>query len=110
VKYLTVQEITYTGPGSCEDRFDPIMEALLAIEENDPAIIDPDIAADVSTGRVDIQMIVDAADPAAAMVKAQAALRAAIHAIGDATPGWETTAAVMHVAPAGKSDRLFTSA
>jgi hypothetical protein len=67
VKYLTVQEITYTGPGSCDARFAPLMEALLAIEENDPAVTDPDIAADVSTGRVDIQMIVDAADPAAAM-------------------------------------------
>jgi hypothetical protein len=35
---------------------------------------------------VDIQMILDADDPAVAMVKALATLCAAIHAIGDATP------------------------
>jgi hypothetical protein len=51
---------------------------------------------------------VDADDPAGAMVKALATLRAAIHAIGDATPGWETKTAVMHVAPANAADRLLT--
>jgi hypothetical protein len=53
-------------------------------------------------------MIVDAEDPAVAMVKALATLRAAIHALGDATPGWETATAVMHVAPANAADRLLT--
>lgn len=67
-------------------------------------------AADFATGRVDVQMIVDADDPAAAMVKALASLRSAIHAIGDATPGWETSTAVMHVAPADAADRLLASA
>jgi hypothetical protein len=83
------------------------MEALLDLEAVDDAITDPDLAADLSTGCVDIQMIVDADDPAVAMVKALATLRAAIHAIGDATPGWETTTAVMHVAPAHAADRLL---
>jgi hypothetical protein len=55
---------------------------------------------------VDIQMIVDADDPAAAMVKASATLHAAIRASGDTAPGWETTTAVMHVAPAHAADRL----
>ncbi|MGH3266098.1 MAG: hypothetical protein ACRDNS_29360, partial [Trebonia sp.] len=93
----------------CEPRLDPLMEALLDLEEADAAISDPDIAADVSTGCVDVQMTVDADDPAAAMVKALATLRAAIHAIGDATPGWETATAVMHVAPADAADRLLAT-
>jgi hypothetical protein len=108
MKYLTIQEIHCVGPDSCGQRVDPLMEALLDLEAVDDAITDPDLAADLSTGRVDIQMIVDAGDPAEAMVKALAAVRAAIHAIGDATPGWETTTAVMHVAPANAADRLLT--
>jgi hypothetical protein len=79
------------------------------LEVVDAAITDPDLAADLGTGFMDVQMIVDADDPAAAMVKALATLRAAIHAIGDATPGWETTTAVMHVAPADAADRLLTA-
>ena len=108
MKYLTIQEIQCVSPGSCEERIDPLLEALLDLEAVDDAITDPDLAADLSTGCVDVQMIVDAEDPAEAMVKALATLRAAIHAIGDATPGWETTTAVMHVAPANAADRLLT--
>jgi len=86
------------------------MDALLDIEDVDPAISDPDLAADLSSGHVDVQMTVEAADPAVAMVKALATLRSAIHAIGGATPGWETTTAVMHAAPADAADRLLDPA
>jgi hypothetical protein len=82
------------------------MDALLDLEEADAAVEDPDLAADISTGHIDVQMLIEADDPAAAMVKALATLRAAIHAIGDATPGWETTNAVMHVAPADAAERI----
>ena len=109
MKYLTVQEVRCVGPVSCSPSLDPLMEALLDLEEADAAITDPDLAADMTTGCVDVQMIVDADDPAAAMVKALATLRAAIHAIGGATPGWETSTAVMHVAPADAADRLTAS-
>ena len=107
MKYLTVQEIACVVPTACGERVEPLMEALLDLEAADPVVEDPDLAADVSTGHVDVQMIVEADDPAAAMVKALATLRAAIHAIGDATPGWETASAVMHVAPADEPDRLL---
>jgi hypothetical protein len=86
------------------------MEALLDLEESDPAIEDPDLASDIAIGCVDVQMIVDATDPAEAMVKAHTTLRTAIHQIGDGTPGWETNTAVMHVAPADSADRLLSSA
>lgn len=107
MKYLTVQEIRCEGPGTCEPRLDPLMNALLDLEEADAAITDPDLATDLSTGRIDVQITVDADDPAAAMVKALATIRAAIHSIGDATPGWETATAVMHVAPADAADTLL---
>jgi hypothetical protein len=109
MKYLTVQEVQYVGPATCEPRLELLMDALLDLEEADATVTDPDLAADIATGRVDVQMIVDADDPAAAMVKALATLRAAIHAIGDATPGWETATAVMHVAPADAGYRLLTT-
>jgi hypothetical protein len=107
VKYLTVQEVTYMGSGSFEPRLGPLMDALLALEAADAAIEDPDVTADLSSGLLDVAMIVDGDDPAAAMVRALATLRAAIHAIGDATPGWQTASAVMHVAPADAAEQLL---
>jgi hypothetical protein len=109
MKYLTVQEVSCDDAAAFEARVDRLMEALLGIEAAGGAIIDPDVAADLSKCRLDVQMLVEAADPAEAMVKALATLRAAIHAIGDATPGWETTTAVMHVAPADAPERLLAS-
>jgi hypothetical protein len=100
MKYLTIQEIQCVGPDSCEERIDPLMEAPLDLEAIDDAITDPDLAADLSAGRVDVQIIVDAQDPAVAMAKALATLSAAIHMIGPATPGRMTTTAVIRVAPA----------
>jgi hypothetical protein len=75
------------------------MEALLRLEAADSAIEDPDLAADPGTGCVDVQMTVEAPDPAAAMVKALATLRAAIQAIGGTGSSWETTSAIVHAAP-----------
>jgi hypothetical protein len=100
VKYLTVQEVTCEDRPAFGVRLDPLMEALLRLEAADGAIEDPDLAADLGTGHVDVQMTVEAADPAAAMVQALATLRAAIRAIGGSDSGWETTAAFVHAAPA----------
>lgn len=100
MKYLTVQEVTCENRPTFGVRLDPLMEALLRLEAADGAIEDPDLAADLGTGHVDVQMTVEAADPAAAMAKALATLRAAIHAIGGTDSGWETTAAFVHAAPA----------
>jgi hypothetical protein len=100
VKYLTVLEVTCTDAAAFGVRLDPLMEALLGLEAADSAVEDPDLAADLGTGRVDVQMTVEAPDPAAAMVKALATLRAAIHAIGGIGSGWETTSAIVHAASA----------
>ena len=110
MKYLTVQEVTCPGAPAFGARLDALMEALLSLEAADSAIEDSDLTADLTSCSVDIEMMVEAADPAAAMVKAQATLREAIRAIGEATPGWETTWAVMHVTPAEAPEPLLTSA
>jgi hypothetical protein len=106
MKYLTVQQIRCADPDVLPDRLDPLMEELLGLEACDKAIEDPDLAADVSTGQVDVQMIIEADDPPAAMAKAFATVRTAIHAMGDATPGWETVNVVMLVAPVDAAERL----
>lgn len=110
MKYLTVLEVACSDPNTFGARLDPLMEALLSLEDADSTIEDPELAADLGTCRVDVQMTVAAADPAAALVKALAVLRAAIRTIGDAIPGWETTSAVMHVAPAETPEALAISA
>ena len=98
-QYFTVQQVKCTGPDGCESRLEPLMDALLDLEDADETITDPDIAADTSVGRVDVQMTVEAADTLEAAVKARTVLRSAIHAIGDSTPGWETATATLHVTP-----------
>jgi hypothetical protein len=110
VKYLTVQEVTCTDPAAFGVRLDPLMDALLRIEADDSAIEDPDLGADLGTGCVDVQMTVEAPDPAAAMVIALATLRTAIHASGGSDPVWETTSAIMHVEPAELPERPRASA
>lgn len=111
MKYLTIQQTQYTGPlDDFDARVEDLAEALHNLEDVDPTIEDPDLAARLTDGYVDAQMTVEADDPAEAMSKALCVLRAAIHAIGDATPRWETARAIMHVAPADESDRLFPEA
>jgi hypothetical protein len=86
------------------------MEALLCAEDSNPAIIEPDITADISSGDVEVRMTIVADDPVAAMSVAVATLRVAISATGDAASGWETAASVMHVAPADAADSLLVAA
>ncbi len=97
-EYLVTQHIAATGDLT-DEHMSKLMDALLDVESTDQAITDPDLTATLSTGRVDVQMTVAADDPAEAATKALCAVRSAIHAIGGATPGWETKHAAMHIAP-----------
>lgn len=107
--YLVIQEVKYLGTLT-EGRLEKLMDALIGVEDSDPTIADPDLAARMGSSEVDIQMTVEAEDPADAATKALCALRTAIHVIGGATPGWETASAIMRIAPSEESDRLFTDA
>jgi hypothetical protein len=109
MEWMTVQEVRFSGAAYCGPCLAPVMEALLRAEDSNPAIIDPDITADISSGDLEVRMTIVADDPVAAMSIAIATLRAAISAAGNA-PGWETAASVMHVAPADAADSLLVAA
>jgi hypothetical protein len=109
VKFYTEMELR--AEGAIDDaRFDALADALYELDGSDPAVSDADLTAQLEDGRVTASLVVEADDPAAAATKALCAVRTAIHAIGDATPGWETATGVMRIAPADESDRLFTPA
>ncbi len=109
MKFYAEFELDAAGPIP-EEMFDALADALYDLEAGDEDIEDTDLGASLADGRATVTMTVDAGDPALAGTKALAAVRAAIHAIGGATPGWETDRGVMRVAPADAADRLFTSA
>ncbi len=106
MRFVTIQEI-HLGPSSCGPRLAPLMTALLDLEAADDSVTDPDLTADITTGYVEVELTVEAEDAIGAITKAVTTLRAAIHAIGDATPGWETATAAMHVTPEDTADTLL---
>jgi hypothetical protein len=120
-----VRAATLTGPGTAtvfapahtpagaaravwgpldDARFDALADALYDLDGSDPAIEDIDLTASLADRRAVVSMTVDADDPAQAGTKAFCTIRAAIHAIGDATVGWhgETARSVMRIGPAGR--------
>jgi hypothetical protein len=85
-KYETTHSLIYGGPLSEFDAdTDRLYEALLRLE----GIEDPDLAAVLATGDVDVILILEADTFEDAVCKGICDLRAAIHEIGGATPGWE---------------------
>lgn len=83
-----------------EARFDALADAVYELDVSDPDLSDTDLGASLDERWATVSMTVDAADQAEAGTKALCAARAAIHAIGDGTPRWETARGTMLVAPA----------
>jgi hypothetical protein len=108
VRFYTEIELDAVGPIT-EARFDAFAEALYELDAIDPAIGNTDLGASLAVGRATVTMTVDARDPAEAGTKALCAVRAALHAIGDVTHGWEAARGVMRVAPTDASDRLHAA-
>jgi hypothetical protein len=103
-------ELGLTADGAIDDsRFDALADALYELDAADPDLSDTDLGASLAKGWATVSMTVDAADQAEAGTKALCAARAAIHAMGDGTPGWETSRGTMLVAPADASDRLYAT-
>jgi hypothetical protein len=71
-----------------EERFDALADALANPDAADPTIDGTDLGASLADGRATVSMSVEATDQAGAAAKTVCTVRAAIHAIGDATPGW----------------------
>lgn len=96
-------EMQLRGSGLFDDRcFDALADALADLDDVDTAVEDTDLTASLSEGWVIVAMVVTADDPADAIRKTVATVRAAIQRIGDATPGWEriTDLAPLAVRPA----------
>jgi len=110
VEWMTVQEVRFSGVAYCEPCLAPLMEALLRAEESSPAVVDPDVTTDISSGDVEVRMTIVADDPVAAMSMAIDTLRTAIAATGEAASAWDTSASVMHVARADAADSLVSAA
>jgi hypothetical protein len=109
MEWMTVQEVRFTGAAYCGPCLAPLMAALLRAEDASPAVLGPDITADITSGDVEVRMTIMADDPVAAMTVAAATLRAAIRDAGSAASGWEPAASVMHVAPADASASLVVA-
>lgn len=88
MKWYAEMRLLGSGPLS-DDRFDALADALAEIDEADPAIEDADLTASMAAGWVTASLVVDADGPEDAVRKVIATIRAAIHQVGDLTPGWE---------------------
>lgn len=76
-----------TTSGDFESHFLAVMDALL----DEPGALDPDIAAELATGKIKICMAVDAATSREALDRALLVTRSAIHQAGGFTPDWDKT-------------------
>lgn len=87
---------------------DSLYRELLDTEERDEGagIVDPDMSANLTQQTVDVEMIVVKDDPMSAHLCAATALRAAAHAVGIGTPGWEVDIATMTAEVHALSDLL----
>lgn len=86
VRYLTVVELAVTG--ATDDLPAHVMEIADALHDLHD-IVDPDLDGSFTQGTLDVSMIIEANDLTDAVKRSLAAVRAAIHAAGGATPGWE---------------------
>ena len=89
------------GSPFSDEHFDQLADALYELDAADPALADIDVTASLAEGDFFVAMTVDADDLAAAIHKAIAAFRTAMHEVGYGTPGWERPVASM-VASAGQ--------
>lgn len=61
------------------------------------AVLDSAVSSDAELGIVTIEVTVEAEDLDDGIARAMAAMRAAIHAVGDATPGWPSHKDIMEM-------------
>jgi hypothetical protein len=87
MRYRTLHQLTYVGDLAGFDEWtDRLYEALLDLAD----IENQDLTATLSTGEVDIVMIVEANDFIDAVRTSICDLRTTLHAIGCGTQGWDS--------------------
>lgn len=100
MRFATLQRvkcITEVTPADFNAHLEEVMTELSKLEK--AGVNDIDVGANLATRRVDVSMWVEAADQAEAVWRSLATLRAALHAVGAATHGWDTAGAEVEVRP-----------
>jgi hypothetical protein len=86
VRYQAVVEVVTTGSEDDLRTYVPrVADALYDLHD----VIDPDMGGSFAKGTLDVSMILEADSLTDAVKRSLAAVRAAIHAAGGATPDWE---------------------
>lgn len=78
------------------ERAEAVMAELVELSE-DGSILDSAVSSDSERAIVDIEVTVNATDLDDGIARSMAAMRTAIHAVGDATPGWPSHKDVMEM-------------
>lgn len=89
-------KVDVTKADDMDARLDQLLGALSDLEDADPQVSDIDLTATLTTGEVSITMYIDAQEIGEASQKLIATVRAALHKIGESTPGWEHLARAVH--------------
>ena len=70
------------------DQVDCVMGELVKLTSCNNDVDDPAVSLDLSTGHVEIELVVDCDSRSGALAKADEVIRTAIHAAGGCTAGW----------------------
>ncbi|GAB3906364.1 hypothetical protein GCM10029964_103000 [Kibdelosporangium lantanae] len=73
---------------SSEEQLEDHVLRLIDALEQEPGVIDPDVAAELTTGQLTIGMAIDATSDGEALETTLVRMRSAIHAAQIATPQW----------------------
>ncbi len=84
------------GGTSVHQRAEAVMAELVELSEIG-TILDSTVSADAQRGEFTVEVTVAAEDLDDGIARAMAAMRTAIHAVGDATPGWPSHEDVMEM-------------
>lgn len=79
--------VNLCGGAKVHDRAEAVMAELVELSETGD-VLDSSVSSDEEHCIVTLQVTVEADDLDGGIAKAMAAMRAAIHAVGDSTPGW----------------------
>ncbi len=86
---LTVMNAHSGPPDDLFEAVESLTEALADLEDCNRSLLDSTLSADKSTNQVVVEVSIEADSIDQALDEGQSCIRAAIHAAGGGTPGWE---------------------
>ncbi|GAA1782393.1 hypothetical protein [Streptomonospora arabica] len=93
---LYVATAVPVSPASFHRRASSLMDALMDLDACNDDIADPTVSSDAGESVMNVEVLVFTDDPIAALEKASAILRTALHAAGAATSAWPITRMTHH--------------